>query len=79
MCNAFCMYEGKDSQLQPPWCPTYICTSGKSVWDLAFPLFQKGYHIYLDNYYTRLPLFCQLYLEKTMVEPEQTGRASHKI
>lgn len=60
------MYEDRDSQLQPPGCPTYIRTSGKIVWELAFSLFQKGYHIYMDNYYQSLPLFCHLYHEKTL-------------
>ncbi|XP_040203738.1 piggyBac transposable element-derived protein 4-like [Rana temporaria] len=64
--NAFRVYEGKDSQIQPPECPSYMGISGKIVWELAFPLFQKGYHIYVDNYYTSLPLFRHLFLNKTL-------------
>ena len=64
--HTFRIYEGKDSQLQPPDCPTYIGTSGKIVWDLAYPLFNKGYHLYVDNYYSSLPLFRHLYCEQTL-------------
>lgn len=63
---AFRIYEGRDFQLQPPECPAYMGTTGKIVWDLAYPLLKKGYHIYLDNFYTSLPLFRHLYIEKTL-------------
>lgn len=46
-----------------PDCPGYI--SGKVVGDLVFPLFNKGYHMYIDNYYPNLPLFRTLYLRWT--------------
>lgn len=40
--HAFRMYEGKDSQVQPHECPTYIGTRGKFVWYLAYPLPKKA-------------------------------------
>ncbi|CAJ0935424.1 unnamed protein product [Ranitomeya imitator] len=55
--SAFRIYEGKDSQLNPPGCPIYLGTSGKIVWELITPLLQKGYNLYVDNYYTSIPLF----------------------
>lgn len=63
---AFRVYEGKDSQLEPPDCPSYMGNSGKIVLDLALPLFQKGYHLYVNEYYTSLPLFHHLYHQKTL-------------
>ena len=62
---SFLVYEGKDSQLHPPECPEYIRTSGKVVWELMYPLFEKGYHLYVDNFYTSLPLFRNLHWRDT--------------
>lgn len=62
----FMIYEGKDRQLNPPGCPTYMGTSGKIVWQLIQPLLGKGYHLYVDNFYTSLPLFRHLYLKNTV-------------
>uniref|UniRef100_A0A8C5MX79 PiggyBac transposable element-derived protein domain-containing protein n=1 Tax=Leptobrachium leishanense TaxID=445787 RepID=A0A8C5MX79_9ANUR len=59
--QAFRVYEGKDSSLDPPGCPEHMGTSGKIVWDLLFPLMNKGYHLYVDNFYTSVPLFKLLY------------------
>ncbi|XP_040286033.1 piggyBac transposable element-derived protein 4-like [Bufo bufo] len=63
---AFRVYEGKDTQLSPSGCPTYMGINGKIVWDLISPLFRKGYNLYLDNYYTSVPLFKHLYMEGTI-------------
>ena len=62
---AFRVYEGKDTQLHPPECPDYLGSSGKVVWDLIYPLLEKGYHLYVDNFYTSLPLFRNLHRKKT--------------
>lgn len=62
----FRVYEGKDKKLEPPGCPTYMGSSGKIVWDLVSPLFHQGYHLYVDNFYTSLPLFRHLYLQQTV-------------
>ncbi|XP_040210225.1 piggyBac transposable element-derived protein 4-like [Rana temporaria] len=63
---AFRVYEGDDSQLEPPDCPSYMGNSGKIVLDLALPLFQKGYHLYVGEFYTSVPLFHHLYQQKTL-------------
>ncbi|XP_068098284.1 piggyBac transposable element-derived protein 4-like [Hyperolius riggenbachi] len=61
----FKIYEGKDSILQPAGCPEYISTSGKIVVDLLNPLLHQGYHVYLDNFYTSVPLFKFLFSVQT--------------
>ncbi|PIO30708.1 hypothetical protein AB205_0063180 [Aquarana catesbeiana] len=58
---SFMVYEGKDSHVEPTNCPDYIGSTGKIVWDLVSPLFGKGYHLYVDNYYTSVPLFSHLF------------------
>ncbi|XP_068098218.1 piggyBac transposable element-derived protein 4-like [Hyperolius riggenbachi] len=63
---AFRIYEGKDSQLEPPGCPPYMGTNGKVVWDLISPFLNNGYHLYVDNYYTSIPLFKHLFSQKTL-------------
>ena len=74
---SFMVYEGKDSQLHPPECPEYMGVSGKVVWNLMYPLFGKGYHLYVDNFYTSLPLFRCLYLRNTpacgTIRPNRKG------
>ncbi|XP_053305988.1 piggyBac transposable element-derived protein 4-like [Spea bombifrons] len=64
--HAFRIYEGKDCHLDPPGCPEYLGTSAKIVWDLMLPLLNKGYHLYLDNFYTSVPLFRLLYCFETV-------------
>ncbi|XP_053316411.1 piggyBac transposable element-derived protein 4-like [Spea bombifrons] len=64
--HAFRVYEGKDSYLDPPGCPDHLGTSAKIVWDLIFPLMNKGYHLYVDNFYTSVPLFKLLYCFDTV-------------
>ena len=58
----FRVYEGKDSKLEPVGCPDYLGCSGKIVWDLVSPLVCKGYHLYVDNFYTSVALFRHLHL-----------------
>uniref|UniRef100_A0A6I8SZJ6 Uncharacterized protein n=1 Tax=Xenopus tropicalis TaxID=8364 RepID=A0A6I8SZJ6_XENTR len=53
----FMLYEGKDTNLDPSGCPTDLTTSGKIVWELITPLLGRGYHLYVDNFYTGIPLF----------------------
>lgn len=79
--HSFRVYQGKDSQLQPPECYSYMGISGKIVLELAFPLLQKGYHIYMDNYYTSLPFLRHLYLKQTLTcgTARKTERASHSV
>ncbi|XP_056397301.1 piggyBac transposable element-derived protein 4-like [Hyla sarda] len=53
----FRVYEGKDSSIEPPECPPVLGITGKIVWDLVHPILDQGYHLYLDNFYTSVPLF----------------------
>ena len=62
--HKFRIYEGKDQTLEPVGCPDYLGSSGKTVWDLVSPLFGKGYHLYVDNFYTSVALFRHLFLER---------------
>ncbi|XP_068129742.1 piggyBac transposable element-derived protein 4-like [Hyperolius riggenbachi] len=63
---SFRVYEGKDSSLEPAGCPPDMGTSGKIVVDLVNPLLHKGYHLYVDNFYSGVPLFKFLYTAQTM-------------
>ncbi|XP_056388350.1 piggyBac transposable element-derived protein 4-like [Hyla sarda] len=54
--HKFRVYEGKDSEIDPPECPPVLKTTEKIVWDLVHPLLDQGYNIYLDNFYTSVPL-----------------------
>ncbi|XP_053323867.1 piggyBac transposable element-derived protein 4-like [Spea bombifrons] len=62
---SFRIYEGKDSYLDPPGCPQSVGTSGKIVWDLLSPYLNKGYHLWVDNFYTSPDLFHFLFLQQT--------------
>nr|BAF82022.1 piggyBac transposase Uribo2 [Xenopus tropicalis]BAF82023.1 piggyBac transposase Uribo2 [Xenopus tropicalis]BAF82024.1 piggyBac transposase Uribo2 [Xenopus tropicalis]BAF82025.1 piggyBac transposase Uribo2 [Xenopus tropicalis] len=57
----FLIYEGKDSKLDPPGCPPDLTVSGKIVWELISPLLGQGFHLYVDNFYSSIPLFTALY------------------
>ncbi|XP_068095881.1 piggyBac transposable element-derived protein 4-like [Hyperolius riggenbachi] len=63
---SFRIYEGKDRLLQPEGCPAYMGTNGKIVVGLISPLLNKGYHLYLDNFYTSVPLFKFLFDAQTV-------------
>ncbi|XP_068098335.1 piggyBac transposable element-derived protein 4-like [Hyperolius riggenbachi] len=62
----FHIYEGKDSLLQPAGCPPYMSSSEKIVIQLVNPLLHQGYHLYMDNYYSSVPLFKFLYSAQTV-------------
>ncbi|XP_069832245.1 piggyBac transposable element-derived protein 4-like [Dendropsophus ebraccatus] len=53
----FRIYEGRDSIINPPECPPTLTLTGKIVWELLHPFLDKGYHLYLDNFYTSVALF----------------------
>ncbi|XP_066457697.1 piggyBac transposable element-derived protein 3 [Eleutherodactylus coqui] len=55
--HKFRIYEGKDTKIEPPECPPVLGVTGKIVWELVHPLLDQGYHLYLDNFYTSVPLF----------------------
>ncbi|XP_069486068.1 piggyBac transposable element-derived protein 4-like [Ambystoma mexicanum] len=55
------VYTGKDLSINPPGCPAHLGTSERIVWDLATSLFHKGHQFYVDNFYTGIPLFKELY------------------
>lgn len=61
----FRVYPGKDSQLEfPPEVtqpPVTFSSTEKIVWHLMLPLLNKGHHLYVDNFYTSLPLFKELF------------------
>ncbi|KAM9299393.1 piggyBac transposable element-derived protein 4-like [Gastrophryne carolinensis] len=57
----FWIYEGRDTHLDPPGCPLNLTISGKIVWELMTPLLGRGYHLYVDNFYSSIPLFRALY------------------
>ncbi|XP_068115883.1 piggyBac transposable element-derived protein 4-like [Hyperolius riggenbachi] len=59
------VYEGKDSLIQPPGCPPYMGTTERIVLDLLNPLLHQGYHLYVDNFYTSVPLFKHLFSVQT--------------
>ncbi|XP_056392685.1 piggyBac transposable element-derived protein 4-like [Hyla sarda] len=61
----FRVYEGKDISIQPPECPSVLKTSGRIVWDLIHPLLDRGYHVYIDNFYNSVPLLKSLAARST--------------
>ncbi|CAI9598275.1 unnamed protein product, partial [Staurois parvus] len=52
----FRIYEGKDSHAEPHRCPDYMGSSGKIVWELVSSFFHMGYHLYVYNFYSNVPL-----------------------
>lgn len=64
--HKFRVYEGKDSKIEPPDCPPMLKITGKIVWDLIYPLLDKGYHLYSDNFYTSIPLYKCLFARSTV-------------
>ncbi|CAJ0928404.1 unnamed protein product [Ranitomeya imitator] len=63
--HSFRVYEGKDSRIELPECPSILGVSGKIVWDLVHPLLDKGYHLYTDNFYSSIPLYKSLFARGT--------------
>ncbi|CAH2319774.1 Hypothetical predicted protein [Pelobates cultripes] len=63
---AFRIYQGNVSKLDPPGCPDSVGTNGKIVWDLILPLLNKGYKLWVDNYYTSIALFQNLSCFETL-------------
>lgn len=61
----FLIYEGRDRLLNPQGCPDDLGVSGKLVWHLIQPLLHQGYHLYVDNYYSSVPLFRSLHAAGT--------------
>nr|BAF82017.1 piggyBac transposase Kobuta [Xenopus laevis] len=70
----FMIYDGNDSSLDPPGCPLDFTDSGKIVWELLTPLLGRGYHLYVDNFYTSIPLFRALH----SLDTPACGKVSHK-
>ncbi|XP_068129533.1 piggyBac transposable element-derived protein 4-like [Hyperolius riggenbachi] len=62
---SFKIYEGKDSLIEPAGCPPYMGTSERIVLDLLNPLLHQGYHLYVDNFYSSVPLFKYLFSAQT--------------
>ncbi|KAJ1154260.1 hypothetical protein NDU88_007014 [Pleurodeles waltl] len=60
------VYTGKDSTLNPVGCPPTLGVTGKIVWELVQPLLHKGYNLYVDNFYTGVELFSELYKAGTV-------------
>ncbi|XP_068093018.1 piggyBac transposable element-derived protein 4-like [Hyperolius riggenbachi] len=61
----FTIYEGKDSLIEPAVCPPYMSTTERIVLDLIHPLLYQGYHLYVENFYTSVPLFKFLFSAQT--------------
>ncbi|KAJ1143324.1 hypothetical protein NDU88_009634 [Pleurodeles waltl] len=62
----FRVYTGRDSSIDPPGCPATFGVSEKIVWELARRLFNKGHHLYVDNFYTGVQLFKELFRVDTV-------------
>ncbi|XP_069496512.1 piggyBac transposable element-derived protein 4-like [Ambystoma mexicanum] len=55
------VYAGKYCNINPPGSPAYLGVREKIVWDLCSSLFNKGHHLYVDKFYTGIPLFKELH------------------
>ncbi|KAJ1092961.1 hypothetical protein NDU88_006071 [Pleurodeles waltl] len=62
----FRVYTGRDSNIDPPGCPPTFGVSEKIVWELGRRLFNKGHHLYVDNFYTGVRLFKELFRVDTV-------------
>ena len=60
----FRIYVGKHNLLQfPPGVSHPLTQFGPTeriVWYLMLPILKRGHHLYVDNYYTSIPLFTTL-------------------
>ena len=67
------MYGDADDNVAEP----LVDESGDVVIRLTSPLLDLGYHIYIDNYYTSVPLAMCLYYHRTYfsgtVRPNRCG------
>uniref|UniRef100_A0A8C5WCR5 PiggyBac transposable element-derived protein 4 n=1 Tax=Leptobrachium leishanense TaxID=445787 RepID=A0A8C5WCR5_9ANUR len=79
----FRVYTGKDSLLTLPDCPSSLSSSDKIARDLLHPLFNKGYHVYTDNFFTSVSLFRFLYSKGTgacgMIHANSVGFANFMV
>ncbi|KAJ1186065.1 hypothetical protein NDU88_002850 [Pleurodeles waltl] len=62
----FRVYTGRDSSIDPPGCPATFGVSEKIVWELGRQLFNKDHHLYIDNFYTGVKLFKELFRVDTV-------------
>ncbi|KAJ1098648.1 hypothetical protein NDU88_003755 [Pleurodeles waltl] len=63
---SFRVYTGRDSNIDPPGCTPTFGVTEKIVWDLGRQLFNKGHHLYVDNFYTVVQLFKELFKVDTV-------------
>ncbi|KAJ1110029.1 hypothetical protein NDU88_007384 [Pleurodeles waltl] len=62
----FRVYTGRDSSIDPPGCPATLRVSENILWELGRRLFNKGHHLYVDNFYTGVQLFKGLFRVDTV-------------
>ncbi|XP_069092145.1 piggyBac transposable element-derived protein 4-like [Pleurodeles waltl] len=62
----FRVYTGRESSIDPPGCPSTFEVGEKIVWELGRQLFNKGHHLYLDNFYTGVQLLRELFKVNTV-------------
>lgn len=60
------VYAGRISSTNPSGCPTSLNANEKVVWELACPLFHKGYNVYVHDEYTGVQLFKELFTVGTV-------------
>ncbi|XP_066451236.1 protein lin-9 homolog isoform X3 [Eleutherodactylus coqui] len=65
--HSFKIYDRKDARIEPPECPPGLGIGGQIVCDLVHPLLDQGYHLYLGNLYTSIPLCKYLGSRSTVV------------
>ena len=71
-CYCFKIYSGREDPLNdivralPPDCDDQLSPSEKMTVFMILPLLEKGYHLYLDNWYSRLRLYLYLLEHQTL-------------